>query len=190
MSNTEPHKKQSLGFLLWIPLVLLTIYFFLPIVLTGSPPSLIRNWMERRTQRQQVLERIQSAGGWVALKRDCDVLANKHKDASTSFSWSDSDTSTLPPAIAALKPKYVEFYPRKVVQSFVGDSKKWFGTDVVVRISIFGAHSTGGHDQPWLGLDVLCDPDVASYHPERLRSIIPLRYWKYRKVAEDIYEFY
>lgn len=64
------------------------------------------------------------------------------------------------------------------------------GSNVVVRIAIFGAHSTGGHDQPALGLDVLCEPGIVSYRPDRLRSRSPLRYWRYRKITGDIYEYY
>lgn len=147
-------------------------------------------WLERRTQRQQVLERVQSAGGWAALKRDCDALANAYRDDPYGFKWFSHDTNLLPPAIAALKPRCVEFYPRKVVQQFGPEGSKWFGTNLVVRISIFGLHRTGGHDQPWLGLDVLCEAGTFTYRPDRLRSTTPLRYWNYRKVVDDIYEFY
>ena len=37
--------------------------------------------LERRAQRKQVLERIQSAGGWPALQHDCDVLSQQHRAA-------------------------------------------------------------------------------------------------------------
>ena len=149
------------------------------------------DWLERRTQRQQVLERVQAAGGLAALKRDCDTLADAHRDDPYGFRWYRFfDTNSLPPAITALKPKVVEFYPRKEVQQFGAEGRRWFGSNVVIRITIFGAHSTGGHDQPSLGLDVLRESGASDYRPERLRSTTPLRYWRYRKVADAVYEFY
>jgi hypothetical protein len=187
MADSSQNKTRSLGFLLWIPIGLFAVLLFLSylsnIIIYGWPP----NWMERRTQRQQILERVQSAGGWTALKRDCDTLASAYKDG---FTWSNGDTNSLPSAIAVLKPKEVVFYSRKNLQQFGSESSKWFGSNIVVRISIFGAHSTGGHDQPWLGLDVLCEPVGSGYRPERLRSTTPFKYWRYRNIADDIYEFY
>ncbi len=171
----------------WGCFALLTAFVFFTLLHPNAwPPA----WWERRAQRETVIERVQSAGGWTALKRDCDALANTYKDDPYGFRWFRHDTNSLPPAIAALKPRLVEFYPPKVVQQFGSEGKKWHGSNVVVRIAIFGAHSTGGHDQPGLGLDVLCESGATSYNPDRLRSTTPLRYWQYRKIADDIYEFY
>jgi|ERR1035441_948078 hypothetical protein len=161
-------------------------FLYLMLYPSAWPPL----WLERHTQRHEVLERVQSGGGWAALKRDCDSLAAAYRDDPYGFRWFRDDTNSLPRAIAALRPKEVEFYPRKVVRQFGGEGARFLGTNVIVRISIFGAHSTGGHDQPALGLDVLCEAGVSKYKPERLRSTTPLRYWRYRKVAADIYEFY
>lgn len=149
------------------------------------PPS-----VERRTQRRQVLERVESAGGWTALKRDCNMLANAYKDDPYGFRWFRFNTDPLPPAIAALRPREVEFYSPKFLEHFGSEGIKWHGSNVVVRISVFGAHATGGHSQPSLGLDVVCEPGVPNYSPARLRSEVPFRYWRYRKVADDVYEFF
>jgi hypothetical protein len=162
------------------------VYFSLPFILTGYPP----NWVERRGQRQEVFQRVESVGGWAALKRDCDALAARYKDDQYGFRWLRGDTNSLPAAIAALKPKEVEYYSPSVLKQFGSEGVRYFGSNAVVRISIFGAHATGGHDQPWLGLDVVCESGVTSYSPERLRSTTPLRYWEYRKIADDIYEYY
>jgi hypothetical protein len=150
------------------------------------PPA----FLERRTQRHQVLERVESAGGWAALTRDCDNLANTFRDDTKGFIWSRHDTNSLPPAISALKPSAVQFYPRKVMQQSRGAGQEWSGSNVVVRISIFGAHSTGGHHQPAVGLDVVCEPGITNYCPQRLRSSTPLRYWRYRRIVDHVYEFY
>ena len=136
------------------------------------------------------------------MKRGCDTLADAYKDDPYGFRSFSHDTN-LPPAIAALRPKLVEFYPRSTLRGFSFAQIGWinlrelpaqaarlFGTNLVVRIAIFGAHSTGGHGQPELGLDVLCEPGITNYSPARLRSTTPETYWNYRKITDDIYEFY
>ena len=40
--------------------------------------------VERREQRAKIIERIQSAGGWPALQKDCDTLASSIKTAHLS----------------------------------------------------------------------------------------------------------
>ena len=88
-------------------------------------------------------------------------------------------------------PKSVEFYSRKRLERVQSD--QWIsynGSTAVVRIEIFGMHSTGGRGQPWLGLDVVCEPGLVEYSPRRLRSTPPDKYWVYRKITNDIYEFY
>ena len=186
MEDSDNHNKSSVWRFVWIPLGLFAIYYFLQFTLYGYPPI----WLERRGQRSELLQRAQSAGGWAAVKRDCDTLADRYKDDQDGFTWLHGDTNSLPPAIAALKPKEVRFYPLGFFRQFGSEGVRYFGSNIVVRISVFGAHSTGGHDQPWLGLDVVCERGLAGYHPERIRSTTPLRYWRYRKIAEDIYEYY
>jgi hypothetical protein len=147
------------------------------------PPA----WLERRTQRQEVLRRVQAAGGWTALERDCDALADAYPGG---FTWHRLEPTPLPQSIAALKPRRIDFYSQKFLRQFGAYGNQPFGSNVVVRILIFGAHSTGGHSEPPFGLDVLCEPGVTNYNPMRLRSESPPRYWRYRKVADDVYEFY
>src|SRR6185369_9732222 len=142
MDDSGTHKESSVWRFAWIPLGLVAVYYVLPFILYGYPP----NWLERRGQRQQVLQRVQSAGGWVALKRDCDALIDKYKDDEYGFRWLLGDTNSLPPTIAALKPKEVEFYSPNARRQFGSRSVRYFGSNAVVRISIFGAHATGGHD--------------------------------------------
>jgi hypothetical protein len=147
--------------------------------------------LERSFQRQQVLKRIQPVGGWAALKRDCDALVSKYKDDDFGFRWGRDDTNSMPPTIAALTPRMVEFLSPKAMQKFGGEFiGKSYGTNLVVRIYIFGGHATGGHDQPTLGLDVLCESGVTNYNPVRLLAWAPLEHWKYRKIVDDVYEFY
>jgi hypothetical protein len=185
MENSNPHKLFGGWPFALILLASIAAYFFLKFFLFGYPPD----WWERHVQRQEVFQRVQSSGGWVALKRDCDSLAEKYKDAPYGFRWWRGDTNSLPAAIAALKPKEVEFYSTSLLRQFGSENAKWYGSNAAVSIYIFGAHSTGGHDEPALGLDVVCERGVTDY-PQRLRSTTPLRYWRYRKIDVDIYEYY
>jgi len=153
--------------------------------------------MELRIERLHVWKRVHNAGGWAALQRDCDALATKYKDDSFGIRWykygPQTDTNSLPPAIAALNPQMIEFYSPKIMQEFgggIGDRR--FGTNLVVRISIFGHHTTGMHEKPWLGLDVLCGSSVTNYIPAGSRPLAPMHSWnwQYRKIADGIYEHY
>jgi hypothetical protein len=195
MEKSTLLKRWAINIICWVTLLLIAAYLFcrfFPEAFSHSRWPSVE--VERNTERQQILERIESAGGWAALKRDCEALASEHQDY--DYSWEDepNKVSGLPPAIAALNPMRVDYYcPKEIAElkkSGNGFRDGIIGTNVVVRIYIYGAHSTGGHDLPALGLDVLCEPGVVSYSPVLLRSETPLVYWTYRKVAEDIYEFY
>jgi len=187
MEDFSRQTDRSSGRIFWILLVILACCFLLPYYYSVYwPPT----WMERRTQRQHILERVQSAGGWGALKRDCDALADKFKDSETDYHWMRPDTNALPPAIAALNPRSVDFFSRKRLPQFGVQGMSFFGSNTVVRIEIFGGHATGGRGQSWLGLDVVCEPGLLNYTPHRLRSNNPLIYWTYRKITDGIYEYY
>ena len=183
MNESPPQKKPSFGWLKLLGISALLAFLFANFYWP------ISDLFERHTQRQQVLERVQFAGGWAALKRDCVALASTNAGG---WSWSKLGDSmnSLPSSIAALKPRRVVFYPH---QNYPNGT--WWSSanhsDAAVRIFVFGTHSTDGHDQPSLGLDILCESGVTDYTPpDNWRSDIPLRYWKYRKVSDDVYEFY
>lgn len=179
-------RKQRTLHVLWGCGALVIAGFYLVVVTQAWPPV----WLERRAQREEVSKRVEAVGGWAALKRDCEALAEAHRDDEDVFRWRFT-RDTLPPAIAALKPRDVEFYPLSMLRQIKSEeSIRWYGTNAVVRIQVFGYHSTGGRGAPYLGIEVLCEPGLTNYCPERLRSTVPLRYWRYRKVAPDIYEYY
>ena len=183
----EQMRKHPWLHVIWSGLVPVASYLF---YLVAWPSAWPPEWLERHNQRQEVLRRIQSAGGWAALKRDCDALAAGYNSDRYHFEWSSGNTNSLPGAIAALRPTKVEFYPRKVLDMFRSGNIPLFGSNLVVRITIFGFHATGGRDQQWLGLDVVCEPGLTNYNPVRRRFTPPWGYWRYRKVAPDIYEDY
>ena len=168
-------------------------------------------WIETKIQRSIIAERIETVGGWTALQRDCDKLVAKYKGS--YLHWSRWDTNELPPAVGALKPMSVEFFPQPVPQ--VQDSGPKLGsssssekmlpflpnipmeakpvppTSEVVRIRVFGVHSTGGHSTPFFGLEVHCGPGSDTHEPQQnIRGVRGYPERTYRKVSEGIYEVY
>jgi hypothetical protein len=195
MGKSESYKRWAINVICWVTLLLIAAHFVYRFFPETFSHSSRHRWPsaeeERNTERQQILRRIESAGGWTALKRDCDILASQHQDFNyTWFEW-PSNPNPLPPAIAALQPIRIDYYcPKEIAEMKkleVGPGGSYtanqIGTNVVVRIWLFGQHSTGGHDLPGYGLEVLCETSVTNYmhFPTNLT---------YRKVAEGIYEFF
>jgi hypothetical protein len=172
MTDSGPAKKRSFGWILWVFVVLVVIYLF-PSMVYWPPP-----WIERRAQRQRLNERIQSAGGWAALQRDCDTLVQQNR--TTGFAWHQGDE--LPPALAALNPREVYFYP--------SPNRKDSSAMCVVHIRVLGVHSTGGHSTPYFGLEVVSGGNADQYRPEPGRGAPGNYHDSYRKVTDRIYEIY
>ncbi len=76
MDNSTRKPTSPLTVLAWILLGLVIFPYLYPRLLMAWPPD----WVERRTQRRLLSERIESVGGWDALKRDCALLAEQHKN--------------------------------------------------------------------------------------------------------------
>jgi hypothetical protein len=96
------------------------------------------------------------------------------------FEWFYKPDSVLPPAIAALKPMQVQFYPPQPLSKDEGKLK-------VVHIRVFGMHRTGGHDTPFYGLDVACEPEPKDYQPQSSHTVSGNSHFNYRKIADEIY---
>ena len=61
----------------------------------------------------------------------------------------------------------------------------------VVRIKVFGIHSTGGHSIPYFGLEVVCGTNAASYRPQPAHGgVSGNHYDSYKRVTDTIYEIY
>jgi hypothetical protein len=125
------------------------------------PPS-----VERRGQWQKVLERIEAAGGWEAIQRDCDALVAQHRDG--GLSWHRGETNALPPALAALDPWEVR-YDSSAVLRHTKDKPR----AAVVHIKIFGIPSTGGQATPYFGLEVVSGAGAETYRPSPGRGGVP-----------------
>jgi len=167
--------------LVWGCLAFVGVLVFLGII---NPAMWPPRSVERSEQRAKVVERIQAVGGWAALQKDCDALVAQYPDS--AFVWYRHDTNALPPTIAALKPWSVIFYSPKVLRG--SDYASEFS---VVRIKIFGIHSTGGHSIPYFGLEVVCATNAASYRPQPARGgVSGNHYDSYNRVTDTIYEIY
>ncbi len=180
MADTAPSRRGSLSFLVWLLAGLVVVFFMLPSMLTSWPSASV----ERRAQRQKVLERVQSAGGWAAIQRDCDSLAEQYRDS--AFDWHHGAMNTLPPSLAALKPWEVHFYSPTVLRDFRDEPQV-----AVTRIKIFGMHSTGGHSTPYFGLEVVSGLGAEGYRPRPSRGGVSGNgYRSYTPVTDRIYEIY
>jgi hypothetical protein len=130
--------------------------------------------VERRTQRKKVVERVQFAGGWDAIRRGCVSLAEQNTNGFYSH-W--QDTNGLPAAIVALKPLMVEYQPQ-------------YGC---VRVTIFGIQSTGGHSTPYFGLEVDTSTNSVGYNHGTGYDgggVVGNHHSTCNQVAEGIYEVY
>ena len=169
MADSPPSKGSSLRILFGVAIGLFILVFILPSCLMWWPPASV----ERREQRQKVAERVQAAGGWDAIRRDCVWLAEQYTNGFYSH-W--GETNALPPAILALKPRTVEYSP----------------ADGRVSMRIFGIHSTGGHSTPYFGLEVVTSGKTEGYKPGvgYGGGVIGNFHSTYRQVVEGIYEIY
>jgi hypothetical protein len=129
--------------------------------------------LERREQRAKITERVQSAGGWDSVRRDCISFAEQH----TNGFYSHWDDTNLPPAILALRPMMVQYEPQ-------------YGC---LSMRIFGIHRTGGHSTPYFGLEVDTSTNSADYkHGTGYNNggVIGNHHSIAKQVAEGIYEIY
>ena len=157
------------------------IFFSCWFLLVGSWPP---QWWERRSERQEALQRVQAAGGWAALRSDCMLLAEtNHFERYSRYGpliWGGHD-EILPSAIVKLKPLRVFLYPPNSYD--VPPLQKNNCPEIwVVHIMLFGWPDVN-HRKPYYGFDVICGTEPAFYQPtDSTRSA--------RKVAEGIYEIY
>ena len=172
MSDSPPNQqKRSFSWVLWIPLILLAPFFFLMLVNTDVfPPA----WYERRGQEQKLTERVLSAGGWDAVRRDRIVLAEQH---TSGFYYTHFDTNDLPKSITVLRPLSVMYSAK----------------NGCVRMRIFGIHATGGHSTPYFGLEVDTSTNSMGYeHGTGYDNggVIGNHHSIAKPVAHGIYEIY
>ncbi len=178
---SDEMRRHPIAHWIWGGFAFVGVLLFLGILNPAAwpPPS-----VERRGQRQKVLERVQSAGGWAGVQKDCDTLVEQHRDS--VFFWHRGDTNALPPTLAALQPWSVQFYSPAALRDFKDEPQV-----AVVRIKIFGMHSTGGHSTPYFGLEVVSGAGAETYRPRPSRGGVSGNgYRSYSPVTDRIYEIY
>lgn len=177
MAEAAPGKRNPIGCVVCLLFVFLVGFGLRPYV--WPPP-----WVERRSQRQTVGERIQSVGGWAALQRDCEALVQQNRNALFTWNRRLDNSNALPTTLRILSPEriHIEHYATNLLR----DSAL-----TVVKIKVFGQHSTGGHSTPYFGLEIISGKQPESYWPEQsLGGVSGNRQKSYRKVTESIYEIY
>jgi hypothetical protein len=197
---SEQMRKHPVVHLIWGCFAFVGTLVFLRVL---NPAMWPPRSVERREQRQKILERVQKVGGWDAVRLGCEALITNYPDGLTWFppasnAWvypnpqtkphryyvTNLDWGTLPPAVAALQPIEIRYYPPR----FLPKDEPQFA---VVRIKIFGLHSTGGHSIPYFGLEVVCGTNAESYRPQPARGgVSGNHYDSYDQVADRIYEIY
>lgn len=143
------------------------------------------HWLELRNQREELLQRVEVAGGWAALQRECDDLVAQHRDG--VFFWTRSEkTDGLPPVMTALKPMEVWYYSPAALRGMQDATPC-----SVVHIKVFGGHATGGHSTPYYGLEIISGTNADGYQPQPSSSgAIGNHYDSWREVTNRIYEIY
>jgi hypothetical protein len=165
--SDEMHRHPVIHWI-WGGFAFLGVLLFLGVL---NPSAWPLPSIERREQRRKLLERLESAGGWDAIRRDCVVLTEQHTNGFYSH-WGDTN---LPSAILALKPRTVEYSPH-------------YGR---VSMRIFGIHSTGGHSTPYFGLEVVTRK-TEDYKPGAGYGggVSGNYHSTFSEVADGIYEIY
>lgn len=127
------------GWFAWIPL---TVFLFF--IIHPSP-------LKFRQERRIAFERVEAAGGWNAIKKDCCLLTNQPDGY---FLWfMRSNYSGLPPAIAALKPIEVRCFVDEKLHA------------PIVRIHVLGISDTD-RTEPYFGFWIVCAPTPEDYNPQ------------------------
>jgi hypothetical protein len=189
---------RAIAWLLILTGILVAVFGYVPL------------WLKRHNERQEVLNRVQSAGGWNALRQACESYASNHLH---SDSWQSPGTGvfvyvnghtkepyatnylheSVPPEFAALKPQSVYYHSP---EGFIKPAG--FSEIPVIQIGFLGTHRAFSIDNsmPFYGLEVACGINANDYVPQPSNTRFssnwfPLDWYSHhRKVTEGIYEIY
>jgi len=182
MTDSPPRAKWHFFDRVLVVLIgVFVIYFILPNLIGAWPP----NWLERRNQRKELIARVESVGGVGGLAKG---LRDACRELLREFVQlvAVGIHKCIPPAIAALKPMEVQFESPAFLRNYKSEA-----TIAVVRIRVFGVHSTGGHSTPFYGLEVVCGSGTESYQPGKSPGGFSGSYlFSRKKLTNQIYEVY
>ena len=143
--------------------ILIILFAFLPSNI--DPP-----WpVQRKEQRRLVRQRVESIGGWEALRTESLAAFG-----SNEFSWQSSQYSEfkLPNAIDRLRPQRVLVYAIP-------------GEPLVAHIKVFGGHSTGDRGVPYYGLLIVLRVGPNDFVPKPDRTGL-----KVQRLADSVFEVF
>lgn len=137
------------------------------------PPDFVK----RRMFREKVLARVQTAGGWAAVKKECDELVKGNRPFDY---WLVRQTNGLPAALAGLQAWEIEVVP---VQWEVAEGTRRTN---VVRIKMSRPRAS------YYGLEVIPEEWAnGGYLPNLKYSHGGLeKYRSYREVTNGVFEIY
>lgn len=164
--------KALLG-LLALAIVIIGAGLILPVLAKAKRrPSLS---VQREQQRKEAYERVEAAGGWEVLQREClSLLATNSND----FFWRPAanhiDNEPLPPALASLK-------PRKITMTRADPP--------IMQIHVFGYPRTGG-GTPYYYLYIVCGPVPEDFKPELDFEPHHLLIGTIQKITNSVFEVY
>ena len=168
---SEQMRKHPVVHIIWGCFAFVGVLVFLGVLSpTMWPPISV----ERHQQRAEVLERVQTAGGWDAIRQGCIALARQNTNG---FVSDYRHTNGWPAAIAALNPIFIEYEPA-------------FGC---MSIRIFGIPRTEGHSEPYFGLEVDTSTNSVSFNHGTgydNGNVFGNHHSVAEKVSEGIYEIY
>jgi hypothetical protein len=167
-SNESQKKISARPVFLFSWLITIPLSVFLFFLIHPSPLKL-------QKEKRIAFERVQAAGGWEAIKRDCSLLTNQ---SDGYFVWFRRSTNyaDLPPAIAALKPFEVRSFTDERLHV------------PIVRIHVLGLTST---DDAWphYGFWIICGETPADYKPKFDFSAMNFRGYA-RLITNSVFEIY
>jgi hypothetical protein len=195
-------RKHPVIHIIWGCFAVFGLLIFLGIINPNVwPPTSI----ERHEQREEVLKRVQSAGGWEAVRLGCEALSTNYPDRyfwrqirsnlwisisrkteSKFDSFTNLDYELFPAAIAALHPIEIRLETPEQTHR-VGDDSKI----IIVSVRIFGMAGAHHHLSPYYGLAVPCGAGAEHYELQMTEEgPIGNRHSSVRKVADGVFEIY
>ena len=146
------------------------------LILPQWPPL----WLERRAQRSTALARVQSAGGWEAIMRDCVALTHRHEEEGLRWSRTNDTGLLIPAALKKLDPSDIAYEPIDKP-----------GTSInIIRLKIFGNATPGRRPVPYYGFEVVFGSNAANYLPKPRSGVLGEGFSTNQTVANNIYEIY
>lgn len=151
--RNQPTMLESLSRVTRILVVVLAGLFVIVYLLPGVAYELAKN-SERKKIYADGVKRVETAGGWNAIEKACLTLSSNviEQQRAAVFYWSRGITNPIPAVLEKLSPWDIRLQTN--------------GNHIpIVQIRLAGIHRTGGYDQPYYGIWVVCTNISKDYAP-------------------------